>query len=138
MVTIQWRNAYNTGVELFDQEHHKIVELINIMFAAILSKGEKEIFEKVCDDIIVYTEYHFAHEEKAMALVNYPGIEEHVADHKWLKQEAEKFQEVIKNNFPEGTKELYVFLRHWLIDHIQIVDKQYSSFLINLDETEII
>lgn len=138
MVTIQWRDAYNTGVELFDQEHHKIVELMNTMFAAILSKGEKKIFEKVCEDIIAYTEYHFAHEEKAMALVSYPGVEEHIADHKWLKQEAEKIQEVIKNNFPEGAKELYVFLRQWLVDHIQIVDKQYSSYLIGLDEAEII
>ncbi len=73
-----------------------------------------------------------------MTLVNYSGIEEHIADHKWLKQEAGKFQESIKNNFSEGTKELYVFLRQWLIDNIQIVDKQYSSYLINLDETEII
>ena len=138
MVTIKWLDVYNTGVELFDNEHHQVVELMNTVLAALLNKGDKEIFEKVCDDLIVYTEYHFAHEEKAMALANYPGIEEHIADHKWLKQEVGKFQEIVKNNFPEGTKELYVFLRQWLIDHIQIVDKQYSSYLMNLDKADII
>ena len=46
MVTIQWRNAYNTGVDLFDQEHLKIVELINIMFTAIFSKGKKRFSKK--------------------------------------------------------------------------------------------
>ena len=138
MVTIKWLDSYNTGVALFDKEHHRIVELINTMLAAILEKKGKEVFEKVCEDILTYAQYHFAHEEKAMALVHYPGIEEHLADHQWLKQEAEKFQEIIKSNFPEGTKEMYVFLRQWLVDHIQIVDKQYSSYLIDLEETNIL
>lgn len=35
MVTINWLYVYNTGMELFDKEHHKIVELMNTMFAAI-------------------------------------------------------------------------------------------------------
>ena len=133
MLKMKWLDSYNTGVELFDKEHHKIIELINSMLAAITEKSEKEIFVNICDDIIAYTEYHFAHEEKAMTLVNYPGIKEHIADHKWLKQEAERFKVIIINNFPEGTKDMLIFLRQWLIDHIQIVDKQYSAYLIDMD-----
>lgn len=138
MIRIKWLDFYNTGVELFDREHYRIVELIDTMFSALLEKKGQEVFEKVCEELIAYTEYHFAHEEKAMAMVNYPGLEEHIADHKWLRQQAENFQETIKNNFPEGSKELYVFLRQWLIDHIQIVDKQYSSYLGDLQESDIL
>jgi hypothetical protein len=54
-----------------------------------------------------------------------------------VNKEAEKIQETSKNNFPEGTKEWYVFpVNGSLIDHIKIGEKQYSTNLINLDETD--
>ena len=45
MAVIKWRDGYNTGVAQFDMEHHKIVELIDSMYAAIRDKSGKEITE---------------------------------------------------------------------------------------------
>ena len=129
MTVIKWRDGYNTGVEQFDMEHHKIVELIDFMYEAIRDKSGKDIIEKACGEVISYTGYHFANEEKAMQAVNYPELEDHLAEHNRLKTKALKFQEMISTNFPEGTNEFYKFLRDWLVDHIQECDKKYGTYL---------
>lgn len=129
MTVIKWHESYNTGVAQFDTEHHKIVELIDSMFAAIRDKSGKEITEKACNDVVAYTGYHFANEEQAMQAVGYPDLVEHIAEHNRLKAEALRFQAMINTNFPEGTSEFYRFLRDWLVKHIQDCDKKYGPYL---------
>ena len=131
MTIIKWRSSYDTGVDQFDLEHHKIVELIDMMFSAVRDKAGKEVTEKVCNDILSYAEYHFANEEQAMRAIGYPELDEHIAEHARLKREAEKFQIIINNNFPDGVNEFYRFLREWLVDHIQGSDMKYGPYLKN-------
>jgi hemerythrin-like metal-binding protein len=128
MSIIKWRDSYNIGVEQFDQEHHKIVELINLMFEVVRDKSGKEVVEKVCQDVLSYTEYHFANEEQALQTINYPDLEEQVAEHAKLRTEAKRLQEIINSSFPEGSVELYHFLREWLIQHILERDKKYGPY----------
>ena len=129
MTVINWRDSYNTGVAQFDREHHKIVDLIDVMFAAIRDKSGKEVVEKACNEVLSYTGYHFENEEKAMQSVNYPGLKEHIDEHNRLKAEALQFQMKINADFPEGTTEFYRFLREWLVEHIQECDKKYGPYL---------
>ncbi len=129
MTAIKWRDAYNTGVEQFDAEHHKILELINIMYEVVRGKSGKEVAEKACSDILEYTIHHFANEEEAMKNAGYSGIEEQLAAHAHLKKEALRLQALIKSSFPQGTVEFYHFLREWLIHHIQDCDKKYGPHL---------
>lgn len=129
MSVIKWRDSYNTGVDRFDMEHHKIVFLIDRMFYAIRDKNGKEVTQKACTDVLSYTEYHFANEEQAMKEANYQGLEEQLTEHARLKAEAIRLQTIIANEFPEGVNEFYRFLREWLIDHIQVCDKKYAPYL---------
>ena len=131
MTVIKWHDGYNTGVAQFDIEHHKIVELIDIMFTAVRDKSGKEVTEKACNDVLAYTGYHFDNEEQAMRAVDYPELADHVAEHGRLKAEALRIQESISNNFPEGAGEFYRFLRDWLVKHIQECDKKYAPYLQN-------
>ena len=59
MAVIKWRESYNTNVKQFDEEHKKIVELINTMFQAMRDKSDKEVTAKVCADLLSYTQIHF-------------------------------------------------------------------------------
>jgi hemerythrin-like metal-binding protein len=136
MSVIKWRDTYNTGVAQFDREHHKLVELIDLMYGAIRDKSGKEVAEKACTELVAYTIYHFENEEKAMAEVNFPNLEEHKAEHTRLKQEAQTFHARINSSFPEGATKLYHFLRDWLITHIQDCDKKYGQALSGRLETE--
>ena len=133
MSFIKWRDTYNTGIEQFDLEHHKLIELIDVMYCATRDNGKKEVILKACDEILEYTNYHFINEETVMISGSYPFLEEHVKEHTKLKLEAERFHATISSSFPEGTAEFYQFLRDWLINHILDCDMKYVPFLKDSD-----
>ncbi|MBU1568372.1 MAG: bacteriohemerythrin [Proteobacteria bacterium] len=135
MSVIKWRDSYNTGVAQFDQEHHKIIELIDSMYVALRDKLGSEVVEKVCREAITYTEVHFTNEEQAMSSISYPELEEHKVEHLRMKKEVEKFQTLITTNFTEGATGLYHFLRDWLINHILVCDKKYGPYLQEMKES---
>lgn len=129
MAVIKWRDSFNTGVSQFDREHHKLIELIEMMHIAVRDKSGKEVAEKACNELVAYTVSHFDNEEQAMAAVGYPELEAHHTEHSLLKQEALNFQTRIAANFPDGATEFYRFLREWLVNHILDCDKKYGPFL---------
>jgi hemerythrin len=129
MTVIKWLESYNTGVAQFDREHHKLVELIDVMYRAVRDKEGKETARRACTELIAYTIYHFENEELAMSAVNYPELEAHREEHNRLKAEVKELEQRLETNFPEAANELYRFLRQWLVNHIQECDKRYSSSL---------
>jgi hemerythrin len=129
MAVIKWRESYSTGVEQFDKEHHKLVELINAMFEVMRDKRELEAVEKLLDELITYTQYHFDNEEKAMEEASYPGLAEHREEHEKLKAEAVNFKSRLKEDVENGTKNFYIFLREWLTKHILECDMKYGEHL---------
>jgi hemerythrin-like metal-binding protein len=135
MTVIKWRDSFNTGVAQFDREHHKLVELIDVMFGAVRDGSGKEVAEKACAELVAYTIYHFDNEEQAMAAAHFPELEEHKTEHARLKQEAQSFQTRINTSFPDGATELYHFLRDWLVNHIQDCDKKYGPCLKDMQDT---
>ena len=134
MTMIKWRDAYNTGIEQFDMEHHKMVEFIDLMFFAIRDDCDKDATEKICKEVFTYAKYHFDNEEKAMKAVNYPDLQEHIDEHAWFVSEATKLHTILSDNFPEGRTEFYKFLRKWLVSHIQACDKKYVPYIAGSEE----
>ncbi len=129
MAVIKWRDSFNTGVAQFDREHHKVVELIDGLYQAIRDKSDRAAVLQICDELIVYTGYHFTNEEQAMSAASFPGFTEHQAEHGLLKEKATAFRERIAQGFPDGVTEFYHFLREWLVSHIQECDRQYGPAL---------
>lgn len=129
MSIIQWRDSYNTGVEQFDLEHHKIVELIDVLFTCVRDeKGSDEINEAIAE-VVQYTVYHFDNEEQAMEQAGYPELESHKVEHKKLREQVLAFQAIGQNLEREQVREFYQFLRTWLVDHIVGCDLKYGKFL---------
>lgn len=129
MTVIKWLDSYNTGVEQFDREHHKLVELIDVMYRAVRDKEGKETAQRACTELVAYTIYHFENEELAMTAADYPEVDAHREEHNRLKAEVKELEQRLETSFPEAASELYHFLRQWLINHIQDCDKRYGSIL---------
>lgn len=130
MAIMKWRDVYNTGVSSMDAEHHKLVELIEIMYTATRQGATLEKVMEALAELITYTTDHFASEERLMDEYGYPGKEEHVAEHEQLKKDASEFSAQLRANFPEGNQKFYQFLREWLINHILDVDKKLGDFIL--------
>jgi hemerythrin len=128
MALIQWDNTFSVNVAEIDQQHQKLVALINNLNDAMkLGKG-KDILVKIIDELTDYSGNHFAFEEKYFDKFGYPAAASHKLEHTNFVKKVTEF----KNGFNSGqvalTIEVMNFLRDWLKNHIQGIDKQYSSF----------
>ena len=118
----------SVGVKAADDDHKKLIGLLNRLYEAMKSGQGREVVGKVLDDLINYTKFHFAREEDYFAKTGYPAVE-HMKDHRELVKQAEKLQSRYKNGKPALSIETLDFLKDWLTIHIQGTDKQYSSYL---------
>ncbi len=93
----------------------------------ILKKGSKAL-EKVLNELIDYTVYHFETEEKLMHAHGYEKLDEHKKIHKELVAQIGAFREKFLEGNAAVDVELTGFLKNWILNHIQETDKQYTPF----------
>lgn len=129
MALIKWRDSYSVGVEKFDKEHLKLVELVNDMYVIVRDKGDAVALNACIDGVVEYTQFHFASEEEAMEKANYPGLDEHKKIHAELVEQVVAFLERLKTEGEGIRTEFYHFLRKWLVDHMVGEDQKYTEYL---------
>jgi len=78
---IQWESKYETGVEEIDNQHKKLVGMINELYSAIKSGEGKKVLDKILQELASYVDIHFGTEEKYMEEFNYPGYLSHKREH---------------------------------------------------------
>jgi len=129
MALIQWQPEYDLGIESIDNQHKQLVEIVN-KFDEAMHKGKgSRIMNSILDDLIKYTEIHFADEEKFMAAGEYSGLKKHRAQHRQLLQKVERFKFDFNQNGRRITAEVQDFLRYWLTSHILHEDTAYAAEL---------
>ncbi len=127
MALITWDEKYSVKVRHLDNEHKKLVDLINQFHDAMREGKAKESMGKILNELISYTRYHFTNEEAMMAKIGYADLEEHKKVHAQLIQQVVDINEKFKKGSAVVSIQLMNFLKDWLMKHIQGVDKKYSE-----------
>ena len=128
---VQWREEYSVGIAHIDDDHKKLISLLN-NFSIAYDYAMSESFEKeALNELISYTKYHFEREEKMMEDNDYPDLVAHKAQHKVMIEQVEKFVQLYNDKGHDALEEIASFLSDWLINHINGTDKQYSEHLHN-------
>jgi len=130
MAFIDWREDYNLGIKEIDDQHQKMVEIINRLFE-LSNENEidnQEKIETVLKEASDYAVYHFATEEKYFDLFKYEKSESHIDIHNKyrakIKELSEKYQQTKdKTVFFELTD----FLQDWWVWHINNTDREYVA-----------
>ncbi len=126
---IEWTPSLSVNIMLIDRQHQKLVNYINELHSAMRTGKAREVQEKILDNLVQYTASHFAEEERLMAKHNYPEIQRHKEAHAALVANVLDFQKKLQEGSTMISSDLFNFLKSWLINHIQKVDKQYGPFL---------
>ncbi|PCI54121.1 MAG: hemerythrin [Gammaproteobacteria bacterium] len=132
MALIEWTAELSVGIDSIDEQHKKLVNMINALNDAMLTNSSHELLGKIFTGLAAYTHKHFAYEENMFAEYGYSDSEEHKRQHNELiAQVVELKENFIKN--PQGTinTDLMLFLKRWLTNHIMRTDKEYAEFLIS-------
>ncbi|MEQ8187272.1 MAG: bacteriohemerythrin [Candidatus Eremiobacterota bacterium] len=125
---ITWDDSYSVSVKQLDDEHKKLVVMINELHEAMQVGRGKEMLSTILGRMINYVGTHFSNEEKYMEKFSYPDYEVHKQEHNDFVKKTLEFQQ----NFNDGKMglsiEVMFFLKEWLLNHIKGSDQQYGPF----------
>jgi len=128
MAFIEWDERYNVGVARFNEQHRKLVGMINRLDEAVQQVTERQVLLQVLSDLAGYTKTHFAEEERMMEENDYPALAGHREEHQKLNRELAGLYTSYFTSKKPLTADMMAFLKAWLYDHIQGTDKQYEPF----------
>ena len=130
MALIDWSSDLETKIGSIDQQHKKLVALINGLHEAMKTGMGKDITGKAIDELVAYAVTHFSHEERFMTDYGYPGLLAHKKEHDEFTIKAKKLDEDFKAGKMLLTVEIMKFLKDWLTTHIKGTDQKYGPFLL--------
>ncbi len=124
-----WKDEYSVGVQSLDDDHRKLLNLINKLQTAVHYQTG-DVFEKeALDEVIAYTKYHFEREEKLMEEAGYPDLDAHRKIHQRMIAKVDEFVKEYETKGHEVLEEVAAYLKDWLVDHINGTDQEYSALL---------
>ncbi len=129
MDLVVWNPMLSVKVEKMDEQHKKIIELINKVFHVMEEESDIHIIKCVLEELIKYTKTHFKSEEGLLSKYKYPGLAEHKKVHSDLIDEINEFDMRLDIEGSGIKKDLFIFLKSWLTSHIMGIDKKYSEYL---------
>ena len=136
-VIFPWNANFETGIAKIDEQHQRLVDLLNQLAAQLACGENTQLLSRVFDELIDYTVYHFKTEEDIWNefLPADDMSEEHQQTHQQFVDEVLKLklaQDTLSNN--EVVDEVISFLTHWLAFHILEADKRMAKIVLFLQQ----
>ncbi len=133
-MTITWTAELETGLRQIDLQHQELVDLINQATAAHADGRDQEMRDTIMPKLSAYVIFHFGTEE---ALLSAAGVlMSHAAMHRQAHREFSARIQVLKqaslDGDPHALPELVNYLQQWLLDHIQVTDKELARQILTM------
>ena len=120
-----------SDIAKIEQQHRELVNLLNGLTVAVKNHEPKDDIYLIINEVIAYTEEHFADEERLMVQSGYPEMERHKTMHKELTKDACRLNDKLHYLGEDGFREWF---NRWplgrALAHIQYADKQLEDYLI--------
>ncbi len=127
MPLLNWDSNYSVNVNHLDDQHIKLLNMINELYNALINGESKEVLDQVLNSMHRYMITHFNEEEYFMIKFNYKDYEHHKKQHEQFITRVKGFMNQYEAGNETITYEVLRFLVDWLRNHIIYVDKQYIT-----------
>ncbi len=127
MTTLEWKEDYSVGVREIDEQHARLLQMINDLYVEIPEKDQKGCFEHL-NRLIKYAELHFSTEERLMEQYGYEELESHSMEHDSFTMKVFDLNRKLEQGEGDVYSELVMFVKEWYISHVLGVDKNYQPF----------
>jgi hemerythrin-like metal-binding protein len=127
---IAWSEEFSVGQPALDRDHEKLFGILNQLWGLHRAgdAGQRQVAEMVLDDLMHYSQSHFAREEAHMEAVGYPQRAAHRRAHEAFVRHVEalrwEFVHGLRSDIPV---ELGRYLSQWLMEHVGRFDRLYSQ-----------
>lgn len=129
MALMTWSSKYSVGVQALDDQHKRLIAILNELHAAMLKGQAQKVAGPLLDKLLEHTRDHFSTEEAMMSEARFAGLAEHRLKHQELAGRVGDY--VVR--YRRGDNSVYIellnFLRDWLTNHMQKEDREYGPWL---------
>ncbi|MDH4285256.1 MAG: bacteriohemerythrin, partial [Gallionellaceae bacterium] len=132
-----WDDNFNTGLPKVDEQHKKLVQMLNTLASNIAYGANTGLLSRIFDEMAEYAVYHFDTEEAIWReyLADDPAEANHHATHQSFVQEVVRLKASLdSHSLPEVAEETLGFLAHWLTSHILESDRYLAYIVLALKE----
>lgn len=132
MSLITWEDSFSIGISEIDEQHQKMLAIINKLFDLFGNKKHEDQAEiaRIIKEMTDYALYHFRTEEKYFELFSYPKSAEHIEIHNQYRSKIEEWRQRYDANKDKAIFfEISEFLQDWWTWHINNTDRDYAPFL---------
>jgi hemerythrin len=128
MSYLKWSDKYSLNVTEIDEQHKKLVSLVNDMYDAMHAGKGRDMIGTVIAEFVDYTDYHFKAEERLLRQSGYPDYDEHKKMHENLSRKAHSIKEAFDRGNTPSAIEVMLLLTNWLNIHILEEDRKYKPY----------
>ncbi len=130
-----WSEKLSVGNKTIDGQHQYLINLMSQIIFSRKNKRDLVYINGVIHKLYEYAVLHFFTEEDLMKQLDYPNYESHKKEHEFFIKELEKFEKEALEGNVYVNFEIMIFLKKWLINHIQVTDKDLMPYFFNEDES---
>jgi hemerythrin-like metal-binding protein len=132
--TVTWSDEFLTGFEAVDRQHRILVETTARLAQASPGQDERLALRRVLRELVDYTLYHFAMEERLMKQHGYgthdpAAWEAHLQQHQGFVEKVLAWQQGLERGEPLSIHELQGYLMGWIANHILHHDRKLTDYL---------
>jgi hemerythrin-like metal-binding protein len=124
-----WDPAYRIGIEVIDRQHQRLFDIGHRFYDACRQHARRARLRRIFDELLEYTAYHFAEEERLMQQVGYPAMPQHRANHEELVELVNYHRSRLASDTPDAERQALEFVRTWLRAHVLDADKDIGGYL---------
>ena len=130
MALLSWSDQYLIGNSTIDTEHRELFRLINEFHDRWIEKRNLQDIAIVLNQLVVYVQTHFTHEENIMEEAGYPRLAEHQAIHEAMVKTIFDLRQSFESGNSRLEMDTMKFVKAWLVDHILKNDYLFRDFLV--------
>ena len=124
-----WKKEYEVNNEMYDEQTHKFLGIINLMKALVADGPDKTGISEVFFRLVHYFDRYMMQEEIYLKELNYDRLERHIKVHREFADRIISFREGFENGETGFEVEMYEYLEHFFDDHMMIDNRRAANFI---------
>ena len=129
MEKINWSPKYSVGVGILDEQHKRVVLMLNRLIGAKETTTKSEVISDLIMQMTTYAQEHFKFEEDLLAEIGFPLLDQHKQSHIEYRKKVVDLCRAVPLGIPVVPQVMLNFLVKWWRSHILEEDMGYKSFL---------
>ncbi|HCV42741.1 MAG TPA: hemerythrin [Bacteroidetes bacterium] len=130
MATLVWKDVYSVGVEDLDQQHKRLLDLVNELTTMDRKKIDNKAIFTALNELVAYAQTHFDTEEGYMTRFEFPHLAAHQREHVAFAAKVFNFAQRLEQNDPHLHATVVDFLKTWYTSHVLGTDREYIEYLV--------